>query len=279
MTEDLLKAALLGAVQGLTEFVPVSSTGHLVLVEHYLGVDQERFGLSFDAALHLGTLLSLLVFFRDDWLRLGSAAVGSLARPSVADPQARIALLIVLGTLPAAIAGFFLESYIESTFRSPALVAVMLIVFSIPFVLAERFGRRDRIEGDLSWRDSLVIGTAQAVALVPGVSRSGMTVSTGLLRNFDRETAARFAFLLSAPIIAGAGLKQLFDTFGDYQDGVLQRADGAFFVVGFVTSAIVGYAAIALLMRVLTRRGLMPFVYYRLALGSAIFVVVAARGA
>lgn len=272
MIEDLAKAALLGAVQGLTEFLPVSSTGHLVLVEHYLGIDQERYGLPFDAALHLGTLLSVLLFFGATWLSLVRAALRSLMDRSLADSEAQLAWLIVLGTLPAALAGFFFESTLESSVRSPAFVAVMLIVFSVPFVVAERWGARTRAEGDMTWRDSAIIGAAQAVALVPGVSRSGMTMSAGLLRDLDRAAAARFAFLLSAPIIAGAGLKQLADTLGAYRDGLLNGDDLAFFATGFVVSTAVGYAAIAFLMGFLVQRGLMPFVWYRVGLGAAVLL-------
>lgn len=272
MIEDFAKAALLGAVQGLTEFLPVSSTGHLVLAEHYLGIDQDRYGLPFDAALHLGTLLSVLLFFGGTWVALGRAGLRSLKDRSLADSEARLAWFIALGTLPAAIAGFFFESTLESSVRSPAFVGVMLIVFSAPFVLAERLGARTRTERDMTWPDSVIIGAAQAIALVPGVSRSGMTMSAGLLRNLDRTAAARFAFLLSAPIIAGAGLKQLADTLSAYRDGLLGRDDLAFFATGFVVSAVVGYAAIAFLMGFLVRRGLMPFVWYRVLLGTAVLV-------
>lgn len=279
MIEDLARAALLGIVQGLTEFLPVSSTGHLVLAQHYLGIDEERYGLPFDAALHLGTLLSLLLYFRLIWIQLASSIIESIRRANASEPNARLGWLVLLGTIPAAIVGYFLESTVETSWRSPVLVGTMLILFSAPFVLAERWGTRSREETDLQWRDSLFIGTAQALALIPGVSRSGMTISAGLLVDLRRKDAAQFAFLLSAPIIAGAGTKQLFDTLGAYRDGVLSGDDAAFFATGFTLSAIVGYAAISFLMRFVADRGLMPFVYYRVTLGLAVLLWVIAGSA
>jgi len=274
--DDLAKAALLGFVQGLTEFLPVSSTGHLVLTQHYLGIDQRRYGLPFDAALHLGTLLSLLLYFRLTWIQMASSLVESIRSGATSEPGARVAWLVILGTVPAVVAGYVLESTIETAWRSPALVGLMLVVFSIPFVLAEHWGKCQREENDLGWRDSLFIGAAQALALIPGVSRSGMTISAGLLVDLRREDAARFAFLLSAPIIAGAGAKQLLDTFLAYRDGALSGDDAAFFATGFVLSALVGYAAISVLMRVVVGWGLMPFVFYRVALGLAVLTLAIA---
>ncbi len=274
MLEDLLKAAILGIVQGLTEFLPVSSTAHLILVTKVLGVDEDKYGLAFDAALHMGTLLALLAFFGRIWLDLAAGGLRTLRDRSLADPQGRLAWLIVLATIPAAVLGFLFESAIEDAFRSPALIATMLILFSGVFLLAEAVSKRTRLIGQLNWVDAVIVGFAQALALVPGTSRSGATISAGLFRDVERKDAAQFAFLLSAPIIAGAGLKQMITVAGDFADGTLGGQDAAFFATGFVCAAIAGYASIAFLLRFLATNSLRPFVYYRVALGLLVFAIL-----
>lgn len=277
MFEDLIKAAVLGTVQGLTEFLPVSSTGHLILASEMLGVDDEKYGLAFDASLHVGTLAALLWYFRTTWVDLVAGGLGTLRDRSLADPHGRLAWLILLGTIPAAVFGLLFEDVIEDAFRSPALVATMLIAFSGVFVLAERVSKQTRDIDDVRWFDSIFIGFAQAIALVPGTSRSGATICAGLFRNIERADAARFAFLLSAPIIAGAAGKQMVTVVGDFADGTLGREDAAFFLVGMVTAGIVGYLAIAFLLRYLTTNTLMPFVIYRVSLGLLIFAVLSVQ--
>jgi undecaprenyl-diphosphatase len=274
MIEDLLKAAVLGTVQGLTEFLPISSTGHLILFEELLGVDQDKYGLTFDAALHLGTLLALLWFFGHRWVDLAVGALMAVRRRSLADPTGRLAWLVVLGTVPAAVLGFAFEDQIEDAFREPALVGVMLIAFSGVFVFAEAVSKRQRSTADLGWFDALFIGFAQAVALVPGVSRSGATISAGLIRDMDRREAAVFAFLLSAPVIAGAALSEMVEAGNDVVDGTLGGADVAFFAVGFAFAAVVGYLSIRFLLSFLATNSLMPFVYYRVALGLLVLALV-----
>lgn len=274
MLEDLLKAAALGVVQGLTEFLPVSSTGHLILAEDVLNIDDEKYGLAFDASIHLGTLLALLVFFGRAWADLAAGGLRTLRDRSLADGQGRLAWLIVAGTVPAGVLGLLFQDPIENAFREPALVATMLLLFSAVFVAAEAYGKRQRRIGDLTWTDAIIVGLAQAVALVPGTSRSGATISAGLVRQVDRADAARFAFLLSAPIIAGAGLTQVGGVIGDFADGTLGGSDFAFFATGFVCAAIVGYAAIAFLLRFLATNTLMPFVVYRVGLAVVIFAVL-----
>jgi undecaprenyl-diphosphatase len=274
MLEDLLKAAALGIVQGLTEFLPVSSTGHLILAEELLDVDQEKYGLSFDASLHMGTLLALLVFFARTWLDLMAGGLRTLRDRSLADPRGRLAWLIVAGTIPAAVVGAAFESEIEDAFRSPALVATMLILFSAVFLAAEAVSKRTRGIPQLGWVDAAIVGAAQAVALVPGVSRSGATISAGLFRNVERREAAQFAFLLSAPIIAGASLRQLAGVIGDFADGSLGGEDFAFFATGFVFAAAVGYLAVAFLLRFLSTNTLRPFVVYRVGLALVVFGVL-----
>ena len=279
MVEDLLKAAILGIVQGLTEFLPVSSTGHLILAEKALGVDEDRYGLSFDASLHLGTLVALLWFFGRTWVELAGGGLRTLRERSLAEVQGRLGWLIVVGTMPAAVLGFLFENEIEDALRSPWLIATMLIAFSGVFVVAEAVSKRTRGMGDLRWADAVFVGFAQALALIPGTSRSGATISAGLFVNVERREAAQFAFLLSAPIIAGAGLKQLVTVVGDFVDGTLGGEDFAFFATGSVCAAIVGYAAIAFLLRFLSTNSLWPFVVYRVGLGVVVFGVLVAQAA
>jgi undecaprenyl-diphosphatase len=280
--EDILKAIALGVVQGLTEFLPVSSTAHLIIAEDVLGIDDERYGLAFDASLHMGTLAALLAYFGGRWFRLIGAGAQALvhragASRSSEDPDGRLAWLIVLGTLPAAAIGFAFERQIEDHLRSPWLIASMLIAFSGVFVAAERLGRREHGIERLGALDALIVGVAQAVALVPGVSRSGATISAGLLRGYDRRDAATFAFLLSAPVIAGAGTRASAGAVRDFIDGTLGRDEAVFFGVAVVTAAIVGYGAIAFLLRFLAANSLLTFAWYRVALGLTIFAVLAAR--
>ena len=277
MLLDLLKAAALGAVQGLTEFLPVSSTGHLIIAQELLDVDEDRYGLAFDAALHLGTLVALLAYFGSAWWHLLRGAVDVVRERSFADPQGRIAWLIVLATIPAGVLGLLFEDTIEDAFRSPALVAVMLIAFSGVYVVVERIGRGTREMPDLGLRDALLIGFAQAIALVPGVSRSGATISAGLARDMRRTEAASFAFLLSAPIVAAAGLRGTAGVVRDLFAGNLSGEDVAFFATGIVTAAVVGYAAISFLLRFLATNTLVPFAIYRTALGLAVLAVLAAQ--
>jgi undecaprenyl-diphosphatase len=252
----------------------VSSTGHLIILEDLLDVDQETYGLDFDAALHLGTLLALLLFFGRTWVDLFHGGVRAVRGRSLAEPTGRLAWLIVLGTTPAAVLGLLFQSQIEHAFRSPALVATMLIAFSGVFVAAERLGRRIRDLDQLNWVDSVVVGIAQSIALVPGVSRSGATICAGLFRDVKREDAARFAFMLSAPIIAGAALSQMPGVIADFANGTYGWDEFAFFATGFVCAAVVGYAAIAFLLRFLATNSLIPFVYYRVGLGLLIFAVI-----
>jgi undecaprenyl-diphosphatase len=273
---DVLKAAILGVVQGLTEFLPVSSTGHLVLTERALGVSQDEFGLSFDAAIHLGTLLAVLIYFRTTFTGLVVDGIASLAaRRWDLTERSRLAWLLVIGTIPAGVAGLIIEKTAEDTFRSPALVATMLILFCAPLLLAERFGRQHRGLETATPLDALLLGLAQSIALVPGVSRSGITISAAMFAGFRREQAAVFTFLLSAPIIAAAGGKQVFDIVrGESQFGETDNAL-AIYGAGLVTAGIVGYLAIALLVRFLRVNPLHVFVAYRVVLGATILALVA----
>jgi undecaprenyl-diphosphatase len=272
---DLLKALVLGVVQGLTEFLPVSSTGHLVVFEEALNVDEARFGLAFDAAIHLGTLAAVVVYFRATFLALVRGAFRSLAaRRWDVTAESRLAWLLVAGTVPAGIAGLLLEGVIEDAFRRPALVGAMLVVFSGALVLAERLRWREGAVGDIRFADTLVVGLAQAVALVPGVSRSGITISAGMLRGLRREEAARFAFLLSGPVIALAGADQLARIIAGSAAAGDSRLD--VFLAGGAAAAVVGFAAVAFLSHFLRANSLYPFVAYRLAAGALVIALVVA---
>lgn len=273
--EEFLEAALLGIVQGLTEFLPISSTGHLILAAEVLGIDEDKFGLRFDAAIHLGTLAAVLVYFRVTVMSLILAWFASIrAKDWRHSAESKLAWLLVLGTVPAGLAGIALEPLVEDELRDPAIVGTMLILFSLPMVAAERYGARRRGVADAGVPDALSVGAAQAIALIPGVSRSGITISAGMFGGFRREEAATFAFLLSAPIIAAAGGKQLFDLLRGEEAGATAGTD--VYLVGLIAAAVVGYAAVSFLLRFLRTNTLYPFVYYRVGLGLIVLALAAA---
>lgn len=248
---NYLLAILAGAVQGLTEFLPVSSTGHLIIFEHFFHLSPDRFGLTFDVSLHLGTLLAIAVFFWKDYLsifNLKNQLLGKLA----------------IGTIPAAAAGLVFEKTVESTLRQIWVVALVLIIFSFALYLAEKFAKQKKTKEQISQTDSFVIGLFQALALIPGVSRSGSTISAGLFLGVKREEAAKFAFILSGPVIAAAGAKKFLEALTRSQVPV---GDLAFFIIGIVSSAIFGYLTIKYFLQYLSKRTLYPFIIYRIALG------------
>jgi undecaprenyl-diphosphatase len=264
---ELWQAAVLGVVQGLTEFLPVSSTGHLILVPALFGwhggvIDS----LQFDVALHLGTLVALLAVFWRDWLTLIVAALGSIARRSLADRQARLAWLIVLGTIPGALAGALLQRQVETTLRSAVVIGAAMVLVALLLALVDRLARQTRDEYSLGAAGAIAVGVGQALALIPGVSRSGATIATGLGLGMVRSSAARFSFLLSTPIIAGALAKEGLDV---ARQG-LGSAEAPVFAIGIVTAGISGYFCIRFLLAYLRRHSLMPFVVYRLVVGSAV---------
>jgi undecaprenyl-diphosphatase len=267
---DLLQAAVLGAVQGLTEFLPVSSSGHLIMVPFLLGWPAHS--QAFDLALHLGTTAALAWFFWADWLALIRGFVRGLTSSEArqSDPNWRFALLVLLGSIPAGIIGVVAEKPIEDLFRSPVLNAGLLIVFGLVLLAADRWASLKRSMEDLVWPDALIMGLAQAIALMPGVSRSGITITAGLFRGLDRPTAARFSFLLSGPIILGAAVFKL-------RTGIPSAELGGA-LVGIAVSAIVGFFAIGLLLRYLQRNSLLVFVIYRVLFGALVIVVAKARG-
>ena len=273
--EDILRAIVLGVVQGLTEFLPISSSGHLIIARELFGWDFED-DLTFDVALHMGTLLAVLVYFRVEWRLMLRSLVGLLPgqehEPEATNPyNARLFLLLVIGTIPTALVGLTLDTWAEDELRNATVVGFTLIIGGLVLLLAERIGKRTKQIEHAKVSDGLIIGGAQALSLVPGVSRSGATITAALLDNFDRPDAARFSFLLAAPAIAGAGIFKL----GDAAAGGVDSADLPAMLAGTITSAIVGWLAIRLLLQYVQTRTYLPFVVYRLALGVFTLVFLA----
>ena len=268
-----LQALFLGILQGLTEFLPISSSAHLILLPWFfrwnnLLVDS----LSFDVALHVGTFLAILWYFWRDWVDLARGFFGILARRKVENVQERLIFYIALSTIPAAVAGFLLEKPIAGSFRNPALIVFPLMAVSLLMIYAERRPHPSHPLEKLTLKDSLTIGFAQALALLPGVSRSGITITTGLLRGYGREAATRFSFLLSTPAIAGAALLHFRHLPKE------MASEWQIFAIGFASSGFFGYLAIAFLMRYLRQHTLNVFAGYRLALGAAVIFWIVCKG-
>jgi undecaprenyl-diphosphatase len=269
---ELLQAIVLGVVQGLTEFLPVSSSGHLLLGQYFLGLDQDRFGLSFDVALHLGTLVAVVSYFWRDLLRMALAFFRSFSHRDLAnDADQRMAYLIIAATVPAALIGFFLEDFFAGTaVRSPWVVVFNFVLIGVLFIVGEVVGKRTRRASKLGFGEAVGIGFAQAAALVPGVSRSGATITLGLFLGLRREEAARFSFLMSVPIIAGAGSLKVAEVVA----GGMDAAQMLLFVVGFVTSAAVGYVTIRFLLNYLTNHSLRAFAFYRFGVAAVVALLL-----
>jgi len=267
--EQLIQAFVMGVVQGLTEFLPISSSGHLILIPALLGWDDPFIeSLSFSVMLHLGTLAALLVYFRADWLRIVPAGFATLRDRSFrGDPDRRLAWLIAASMVPAVIAGLLLDDLAETAFREPRLVAVTLVIGAVILWIADRWGaKRDEV-GQLTFRGAIGIGVAQALALVPGISRSGISISAGLFVGLTREAAARFSFLMATPIIAGAGAWETRKILAG--EGAVDASAGAL-IVGVLAAFVSGLAAIAFLLRYLRTRPTTVFVVYRLILAVVV---------
>jgi len=285
----ILRAILLGILQGITEFIPISSSAHLIIVPWLFNWidDPALTSLAFDVALHLGTLAAVLWYFADDWVRLIRAAAASIAHREIGgDPDRRLAWFLVIGCVPGAIAGLLLEDKIDGLFHVPGVplqpaamiaVAVILALFGSIMYLADRLATHLRGMAQLGLKDSLVIGVAQALAVFPGVSRSGATITAGLALGLERPAAARFSFLLSAPIIAGAGLKSLFDVYHSVRSGSIVPSELVLFAVGFVSATVSGYLCIRFMLRYLQGHSINVFVYYRWAVALLIAVVALVR--
>ncbi len=271
---ELLQAVFLGVVQGLTEFLPVSSSGHLLLSQHFLGMNQERFGLPFDAAIHTGTVLAVVWYFRGDLLSMARAFLRSLPRPDFSDPEVRMAYLILVATVPAALIGFFFEDFFATEVRSPWVVVFNLVFVGALFLAAESAGRKTESASKLGPLGAFGVGLAQAAALVPGVSRSGATIACGLFLGLRREEAARFSFLMSVPVTAAAAGLSLAEAAGEGMDG----HEALMFLAGSVSSGVVGYLAIRFLLRFLANHTLRVFAYYRFALAAVVAVVLLSSG-
>jgi undecaprenyl-diphosphatase len=257
---SIIEAIVLGLIQGLTEFIPVSSSGHLLLLHNAFGITEQ--GLGFDVALHIGTLIALLAFFYRDILQLVSS-------------RSRLTLVLGVATLPAVVAGVLLQGLAETSFRSPVLVCVTMAGMALVMLAAERFGTkysRTHATEKVSLSQGLVIGIAQAVALVPGISRSGSTITAGLFAGLDRVAATRFSFLLSIPITVGAIIKVTFD-----QDTLAQVKDETgLFMIGIMTAFVSGVVAIRFLLKFVAKHSLDLFAYYRLILAATAFMLLVA---
>jgi undecaprenyl-diphosphatase len=269
---DIVQALVLGIIQGATEFIPISSSGHLVLVPWLLNWPEP--GLVFDTIVHWGTLVAVTAVFWGDLIALARAWASSLVERNLDQTEAKLAWLIIVGTLPAALMGFFLEDFFEGLFASPGWVAMLLLVTGAILALSERMSKRQRSTDDLGWLDSVLIGLAQSLAIAPGISRSGATIAMGLLRGVKREAAARYSFLLATPIIFGAGLLQLTELFWAGAVG----AQVLPLIVGFLAAAISGYVCIKCLLAYLQRGKLYVFAAYCWLAGSMSLIIFLMRG-
>ena len=270
------QVVVLAVVQGLTEFLPVSSSGHLAIVSRIFFADDA--GASFTAVSQLGTELAVLVYFARDIVRIVKAWFRGFfkGRQVAAHRNAdyRLGWYIIIGTIPICILGLFFKDEIRSGVRNLWVIATALVVFSAVIALAERLGRQSRHIDQLTWRDAVVVGIAQTLALVPGVSRSGATISAGLFLGLDRELAARFGFLLAIPAVFASGLFSLPDAFHPVLEGM--SATGPQLLAATVIAFVVGLASVAWLLRFLVRHSMYWFVGYRVAAGAGVLILLAA---
>jgi undecaprenyl-diphosphatase len=268
---SIFEAMILGIVQGLTEFLPISSTAHLRIVPAFVGWDDP--GSAFTAVIQLGTTVAVLIYFREDLWRIAKAWLASLRAGGARHSQdARLGWYIVLGTIPIGIFGLAFKHDIENGARDLYLIGTMLIVFGLVMLAADRTARQERELDEMTPKDGVFVGVAQALALVPGVSRSGATISAGLFRGLTREAAARYSFLLSTPAIV---LSALFELKGIVDGSEHTGASAGDLIVSTLFAFVVGYWSISFLLRFITRHGLTPFVIYRLGLGALVLALTA----
>jgi undecaprenyl-diphosphatase len=264
-----LHALLLGMIQGLTEVLPISSSAHLILIPRLLHWPDS--GLTFDVALHMGTLLALVLYFWRDIIDLSVNFCSSLTGKGPNTPAKRLPWLIIIGTIPAAVAGKTLEHTIEEMFRSnPTLICGFLLAFGLLLAFADTMGAKRAKMDRLDLKAAISIGLAQCLALIPGVSRSGITITAALLLGFNRETAARFSFLLSLPIVAGAGILKL----GHLMKAGIPADEMQMLIIGVASSAFFGYLSVTFLLKLVQRHSLYPFVWYRLLAGVVFMFLV-----
>lgn len=265
---NIFSSIFLGIVQGLTEFLPISSSGHL-LIFHDLFNWQTLDNLAFDVFLHWGTLLALVVYFYKDIIRYLSAFLKSLRHWNLnSDLDQKIAWLILISMIPAVIAGIFLDDLINDIFRNSFSVAMFLIVVGLIFLMVEKYTKKELDLRSLTWQKSLLLGLAQAIALIPGVSRSGATISTGMALKLNREVAARFSFLMSIPVVFAAGVKKAWDL----REMTLSGQDWLIYLTGMVAAVVIGIITIKYLLAYLRNHTLNIFAYYRIILGIAIII-------
>ena len=267
-----IQALILGLVQGLTEFIPVSSSGHLILVPAAMGwTDPFITSLLFSVVLHMGTLVALLVYFWRDWAVLIPAGLASIRdRSLMDDPDRKLAWLLVVATIPAVIVGPLFNDAVEDAIRRPAEVAAMLCVGAAILWLADRWGTKVREMESMTFRGALYIGIAQVLALFPGISRSGISIATGLFEGLNREAAARFAFLMATPVVAGSGIWEARKLIGQPN----LTSEMRLMAIGFIAAAAAGILAIHFMLLFLKRQPLTGFVVYRVAVAAAVFVVL-----
>lgn len=264
-----LHALVLGSLQGLTEILPISSSAHLILIPRIFGWPES--GLTFDVALHLGTLIAIGLYFWRDIFDLTFNFIASIGGKGLHTPGNRLPWYIIIGTIPAALAGKKLEEPIEELFRhNPVIICTLLIAFGLLLAFADTTGPKRWKLDRINLKAAIIIGLAQCLALVPGVSRSGITITAALLLGYNREASARFSFLLSLPIVFGAALLKV----GHLVKTGIPAGEGAPLLIGVATSALLGYASVALLLKLVQRHSLYPFVWYRLIVGTALLLLV-----
>ncbi len=264
-------ALVLGVVQGFTEVLPISSSAHLILIPWFSGWPES--GLTFDVALHLGTFIALAFYFRRDIIEMSLSAVDAVAHRSLDRASRRLPFLIVASAVPAAVVGKLFEHQVEDMFRSrPLLIGLFLVLFGILLGVVDAVGRKRRLLDEVSPASAMTIGLFQCLALIPGVSRSGITITAALMLGFNRESAARFSFLMSLPIVAGAALLKMLQLL---KHGI-PPGEGASLLIGVVASAVTGYISVAFLLRFVQRRSIAPFVWYRVTVGGAVVAAILA---
>ncbi len=265
----MFHAAVLGALQGFTEVLPISSSAHLILLPWLLKWPES--GLTFDVALHLGTFIALALYFWRDITEMTVSFFDVIATRRLNTPARRLPFLIIGATVPAALAGKLLEHQVEAVFRSnPLLIAVFLVVFGLILGLTDYFGRKRLTLDQIGPSSALKIGLLQCLALIPGVSRSGITITAGLMLGFTRESAARFSFLMSLPIVAGAALLKSVHLL---KHGI-PAGEGQLMLVGIIFSAVTGYISVAFLLRFVQKQSLSPFVWYRVIVGGGLIAAI-----
>jgi undecaprenyl-diphosphatase len=267
MTE--FQALVLGLIQGLSEFLPISSSAHLALTPWFFG--WESGGLAFDVALHIGTLVAVAWYFRREWFALTKSAISIVRHRAVKSTDEWRLVFLIVATIPAAIAGLTVEDLAETTFRSPRLIAINLMIMGVFLWLVDRLARRDRPLDHMTFRDAITIGFIQCLALVPGVSRSGSTITGGRLLGFDRQAAAVFSFLMSFPVTLAAAVLKAPDAF-------TPNTEASTIFIGIAAAAVSSWLAIAVLLRFIAKHSFGVFAAYRLVLGAIVLATLAARG-